>query len=985
MPARRRQPRAQRQPQQGLTALTVALLYACFAALWIVLSDRLVLWLFTDPEQAQLVSTLKGWAFVLLTALLIYGLLRPTRRPPLGRSGAPRLPWFALGLIALVVSILTGLVVYQAWRNERQRTEEQLLAISASKAGQVAEWFRDRQANAQDLQRRTGLADYWRAWRQNPSPTTLAPLEQRLRGLTGGHVKRIALYDAQQALLWQSDGPDLGREAPLRAALTRALADNRPQHAGPWRDAGNTLRLAFVALIGEPEQARGLVVLHTDPDEDVHPALQGWPLPNRSAEAFLFTRDGDDVLFLSDLRYEAGAAGNKRLPLASDSLFTARVLRGEVKPGELLDGVDYRGVPSLAMAWPVGDSGWWMLAKEDRAELMQRALGASAWMVVVGVLAIVSMGVGLYLVLQRRQLRQSALDIEALRHAKAELLKLSQATEQSPASVIITGLDACIEYVNQAFERISGYQRAEVLGQNPRLLGSGRTPRQTYEAMWSALRRGEAWSGEIINRTKSGHDYVQAVTIAPVRDGTGKTTHYVSVQLDVTAQRRAEEQAHRLAWFDPLTGLANRHRLLDELAGALAAARRTGRHSALLLINLDRFKRLNDALGHQAGDALLRLLGARLQHLAQPGDVLARLSADEFALLRNEFDADTGAASALALRGAQLVHQALAEPFAIDNGETLNVGASVGVCILPAGPDDTPGEVLRRADTALHRAKAAGGHQSAFFDPAMGQVVSERFAIEQDLRRGLAAGELRLYLQPQVDATGAMVSAEALVRWQHPEQGLVPPGVFIPVAEESDLIAELGDWVLGQVCGCLGELRRQGRRLPISVNVSPRQFHRGDFVARVLRQVAEGGAAPSDLMLEITEGVLVDEVEQVIHKMTQLTRQGVMFSIDDFGTGYSSLAYLKRLPIHELKIDKGFVQDAPRDANGAAVVEAILSVARHLRLKVVAEGVETREQADFLNARGEVIHQGYLFGRPEPAADLLKRWESDQMGAGQEA
>jgi EAL domain-containing protein (putative c-di-GMP-specific phosphodiesterase class I) len=259
----------------------------------------------------------------------------------------------------------------------------------------------------------------------------------------------------------------------------------------------------------------------------------------------------------------------------------------------------------------------------------------------------------------------------------------------------------------------------------------------------------------------------------------------------------------------------------------------------------------------------------------------------------------------------------------------------------------------------------------------MGRVVSERFAIEQDLRRGLGAQELRLYLQPQVNPQGHVVSTEALVRWAHPDKGLVPPGVFISVAEESDLIAELGDWVLDQVCARLGAIRRQGRHLPIAVNVSPRQFHKAGFVPGVLRALERHGAHPADLTLEITEGVVIEQVDAVVRKMSQLTQHGVRFSIDDFGTGYSSLAYLKRLPIHELKIDRSFVQDAPHDPSDAALVEAILAVASHLRLKVVAEGVETREQADFLNQRADVVHQGYLFGRPAPADEWLAQWSAE--------
>ena len=788
------------------------------------------------------------------------------------------------------------------------------------------------------------------------------------------------------------------------------------------------------------------------------------------------------------------------------------MLRGDAQPGTVLDGRDYRGMPALAVVRAIEGTDWWLLAKQDRIELMAGAVVRSLWLMLLGLLGVLSAATLVYLVTQRRHLHEVAHNYATLQHmqterthseeryrllaessadvvwlydlpgqkmvyvspsvekmlgyradelvgrdaltllltpeaqvqaqarlderlkalasgdtsamssvdellhrhkngqtvcvemvttfvtnarqevlkvqgvsrdvtarkaAQAQITQLSQATEQSPASVIITSLQGEIEYVNAAFEHNTGYRREEVLGLNPRFLQSGQTPLATYEAMWKALQAGEHWDGEVINRRKDGQLTVQSVTIAPVRDGTGAIDRYLSVQLDVTAQREAEATAHRLAWFDPLTGLPNRHRLLAELDASLGADRRQASHSAILLINLDRFKTVNEALGHAAGDALLRLLAQRLGQLQGAGDMLARLSADEFALLLHAQESQAAAASAAAMRAAQAVHAALVAPFELESGELVNVTASVGVALLPHDEGDTPGDVLRRADTALHRAKAAGGQQAAFFDAAMGRVVSERFAVEQDLRRGLAAQELRLYLQPQVNRQGHMVSAEALVRWQHPDKGLVPPATFIGVAEESDLIAELGHWVLAQVCGHLGRLRASGQHLPIAVNVSPRQFHKADFVPAVLRALEQAGARPDDLVLEITEGVVIEQVDAVVRKMGQLTQRGVRFSIDDFGTGYSSLAYLKRLPIHELKIDKSFVQDAPHDPSDAALVEAILSVAGHLRLKVVAEGVETQEQADFLNQRANVVHQGYLFGRPAPAEDVLAAWSAN--------
>ncbi|MCX7693950.1 EAL domain-containing protein [Tepidimonas taiwanensis] len=575
-------------------------------------------------------------------------------------------------------------------------------------------------------------------------------------------------------------------------------------------------------------------------------------------------------------------------------------------------------------------------------------------------------------------------DLTARREAEAQIRRLTQAIEQSPAAVVITDAEGHIEYVNPAFERISGYRLAQVQGRNPRMLSSGRVPASTWRQAWRLLRDGRPWSGEVINRRPDGSEYLQAVTIAPVLDPHGQITHYVSVQLDISAQRDAEAKAYQLAWFDPLTGLPNRARTLQVIANALQGDRLHRRHRALLLLNIDRFKTFNEALGHASGDALLRQLAQRLQQDLPPVALLARLGGDEFALLTQASTGDVLSASQEAQRLAEAIHAALAAPFDAGDGSDrrVNITVSIGIAVLPHGADESPLNVLRRADTALRRAKEMGGRQSVFFDEAMGATVAQRFAIEQALRRALGAQELRLYLQPQTDATGRWRAAEALVRWQHPTQGLVPPAAFVPVAEDCDLIAPLGAWVLEATCAELGRLARAGCRLPIAVNVSPRQFHRPHFVDEVLTALRRHGAEPADLVLEVTEGVVVDDVDAVVERMRALTSEGVRFSIDDFGTGYSSLSYLRRLPIHEIKIDRSFVQDAPRDAGSAALVEAIIAVAERLRLRVVAEGVETPEHAAYFARWPHVLQQGYLHGLPEPAAAVLARWLADECPGG---
>jgi diguanylate cyclase (GGDEF)-like protein/PAS domain S-box-containing protein len=565
-----------------------------------------------------------------------------------------------------------------------------------------------------------------------------------------------------------------------------------------------------------------------------------------------------------------------------------------------------------------------------------------------------------------------ARDITERIETEQQLRKLSLAVEQSPESIVITDLMGHIEYVNTAFVNVTGYTLNEALGQNPRILKSDKTPPETHIALWEALTAGNIWRGEFINKRKDGAEYIESATIAPVREADGRVSHYLAIKQDITEHIRTKERVHKLAFTDNLTGLANRAMLLERLEVTLAYTKRQGTDGALILFNLDRFRNLNDARGHRLGDLFLVAVGDRLGSLLGTHDTLARVTADEFAILLTWPDTAGQTASRLAMALAEQIHAALRQPFVFGDEASL-VTASLGITLLPQSMDDTPQEVLRRADTALHRAKHAGGNQSAFFDVSMGELTQQRFRTENELRRGIAANELRLFLQRQVNASGKLVSAEALVRWQHPERGLLAPGAFIPIAEESDLIIELENWVMRETCRHMAREEMAGQPLHVSVNVSPRHFRQTGFVNWLIGLLAQEGNDPAYLTLEITEGMVIDDIDELIGKMNRLAQMGIHFSIDDFGTGYSSLAYLKRLPIDELKIDKSFVQDAPTDPDDGALVQTILSIASNLHLKVVAEGVETPEQAQFLNDRAEVIHQGYLFGRPEQAEIFLQR------------
>ena len=439
---------------------------------------------------------------------------------------------------------------------------------------------------------------------------------------------------------------------------------------------------------------------------------------------------------------------------------------------------------------------------------------------------------------------------------------------------------------------------------------------------------------------------------------------------DITERKLHQERTHRLAYYDPLTGLPNRRLLIDRLERELAHLRRNGRLGALIFIDLDNFKQINDARGHAVGDDLLRQVAQRLSSVLRQDDTVARLGGDEFVVQVGNLDPDVEVAVRQARLVAEKVRSVMEGRYEVAGFPYSSTG-SIGLTLFPRGDATTVDDLLREADTAMYRAKSGGRNRIEFFEAKMQSEVEERLAMEQDLQLALAGDQFDVHVQPQVDAQGRIVGGELLLRWQHPQRGNVPPNIFIPLAEESTLILQLGQMVLQRACEALARLQQAGRHWSLSVNVSPRQFRSADFVDCVSHALKEAGADAHGLILEVTEGLLIENWQDTVSRMGELVALGLRFSIDDFGTGYSSLAYLKKLPLYELKIDRTFVRDTPGDPNDTAIVEAILSVSQHLGLRVVAEGVETEEQAAFLTSHGCQCLQGYLYARPTPLAGWL--------------
>jgi diguanylate cyclase (GGDEF)-like protein/PAS domain S-box-containing protein len=546
----------------------------------------------------------------------------------------------------------------------------------------------------------------------------------------------------------------------------------------------------------------------------------------------------------------------------------------------------------------------------------------------------------------------------------AERLRLyANAFDNSGEAMLITDRANRILNVNAAFTRQTGYALAEVAGKDPKILACGRTPPATLREMWSELRDRGFWQGELWDRKKSGEVYPKWTSISAIRDEEGEVTFYLASYSDISERKANEARIDYLAHHDALTGLINRYNLENRLGQVLLSAQRDRLRTAVLFIDMDRFKAINDTLGHHVGDQLLIEVARRLREAVRESDIVARLGGDEFVVVLTALTGDMDAAPV-----ADKILRALSDPYAIE-GAVLHSSPSIGVAIAPHDGRDGA-SLMKNADTAMYHAKASGRNNAQFFTAALNAAASERLALENDLRQAMQEGLLCLHYQPQVRAAdGRCFGVEALVRWHHAERGDVSPLQFIPIAEESGLIDILGTWVLDEACRQLSAWRQAGiggQRM--AVNLSAHQLRAKNLVRRVADALERHGLKGEDLELEITESAAMENPERAIDQLHALRALGVQLAIDDFGTGYSSLAYLKRLPIQVLKLDRSFVRDIEIDQSDADISAASLALAHNLGLKVIAEGVETAGQRDFLVRHGCDYLQGYLYSRPLPAA-----------------
>ncbi len=560
-----------------------------------------------------------------------------------------------------------------------------------------------------------------------------------------------------------------------------------------------------------------------------------------------------------------------------------------------------------------------------------------------------------------------ARNITELKSHIQQLSKLSNILEHTADMVMVTNTDGVIEYVNHAFEDVTGYSSDEVIGRTPSLLKSDKHDEAIFTDMWETINAGNTYRNIIINRSKDGRLFYEEKVISPLKDEQGRIIHFISTSNDVTARIETDKRLHHMAHHDALTGLPNRQVFIDRFDAAIQQARKHSRLVAIMFIDLDNFKNINDTLGHDIGDELLIQFTRRLKNTLREEDTVSRFGGDEFIILLEDIT-NLNHISLLARKVLEILN----EPFVI-NGNELFITASIGISNYP---DDgtTTSTLLRTADLAMYRAKEQGKNSFQYYAREMGTKLIERMKLESHLRTALERREFVVYYQPQMDIQSRrIIGVEALLRWQHPDMGLITPLHFISLLEETGHIEAVGNWVLETACRQARQWHEQGwEKLDMAINLSSRQFNKQHCINAIQETIEETGVNPHSLELEITESMLMRNTSSTINALQKLSELGIRFAIDDFGTGYSSLSYLRRFPIDTIKIDRSFIHDINTDPDDIAITSAIIVMAKSLSLNVIAEGVETEEQFEFLRQHECDYAQGYLISRPVPAEQMTR-------------
>jgi diguanylate cyclase (GGDEF)-like protein/PAS domain S-box-containing protein len=890
------------------------------------------------------------------------------------KNSQPRIILVA-GIILILVSLLVGVTVFSVMRQNAEELLSKSLQSSLQNRVQLATSEIHGGLNkAMSISTRPLLID--QIERMNAFAVNAAArseLDKAVRSFIQNGLSAVSLYG--------EDGKELAHAGVFTQRLELVVPLNLPGHVQLlWKD--KFLLQASVDIL-KAGRVVGKVRIETD-----LPSLGSMLTEAKSigetGELALCAPFGLKMqcfpllLFPHVQTLSLRSANGNLLPMA-------HALTGETG---FVTTFDYRAQEVVAAYAPVGDLGLGMVLKMDSAELYAPVRQQLRYLIPLLLGAVIIAMLLLRWLLNPLVVRLIRSEAEAVQHTtaltkeiserkKAEAeLRIAATAFESQQALMITDADGVVLRVNHAFTEITGYMAEDVLGKTSHLLKSGRHDADFYRTMWETIHQTGTWQGEIWDRCKNGDILPRWLNISAIKGENGVLTHYVGSLIDISARKAAEEKINNLAFYDPLTHLPNRRLLMDRLQQALASSARSGRNGALLFLDLDHFKTLNDTLGHEMGDLLLQQVAQRLKSCVREDDTVARLGGDEFVVVLEVLSHEPLNAAEQTETITEKILAFLDEPYQLVT-QQYRSSASIGA-VLFNGQQSSLEELMKQADIAMYQAKKSGRKSMRFFDPRMQDSVNAHAALEGELHQALLKEQFQLYYQIQVDESNRPLGAEALIRWIHPEKGLVPPAEFIPLAEETRLILPIGQWVLEQACTQLKAWQQNAltRNLVLSVNVSTDQFRQADFVTHIKAQVRHHGINPNLLKLELTESLLVENVEGTIEIMGTLKNFGIKFSLDDFGTGYSSLQYLSKLPLDQLKIDLSFVRDMDVKGGGSPLVQTIIAMANNLNLDVIAEGVETEEQRQLLSFYGCHHYQGYLFSKPVPIAqfeELLKQ------------
>lgn len=867
-------------------------------------------------------------------------------------------------LIAGAIGVLGYVTFQQHKHNIELSAQKNLAGIAELKADEITRWRKQRIDEAVALTESTKLVTIFEDWLRAGAPAN-ADRQWMLARL--GAIKRsqnystLILIDSQGvprlSLNDELQGNDYRKQIALQAMNSRQviMSDIHPGSSGKQEI---DLVAPLLSGSGDNTRAVGTLYFEVDPVRFLFPLIQTWPAESRTAETLLVRREGDQVLFLNQLRHRSDTAMTFRLPIDTPNLPAAQAVQG--KTG-FFSGTDYRGHQVAAYLRQIPDTGWAMVSKIDEDEIYAPVRQLALWTSGVTLLLLGASFAVFWAQMHRAQLaarnRQLRLEKKMMGNRFEDLSKFA-----NDIFVLMDENNRILEVNEQAVEAY-GYSREELLQMHGADLRTAEQAAQ-HSADWKILLSQGHANYETVHRRKDGSRLFVDISSRVLNLDHGRFVQ--AILRDISKRKETEKRLHYLAYYDDLTDLPNRTLFTDRLCQAIAA---TGRHQKLvgvMFMDLDHFKNVNDTLGHEVGDTLLRAVAARLKACFRESDTVSHFGGDEFAVVLTDISNTDDAALI-----AKKILKAFVAPFEIDGNE-LFVTFSIGITLYPID-DDNSLDLLRNADAAMYHAKAKGRGNFQFYSAELTYRAQKRMALETGLRHALERAEFVLHYQPQVDLkTGQIVGVEALIRWEQPGKGMMSPAEFIPVAEASGLIVPIGEWVLRTACAQAKAWQDQGLpKLLMAVNLSSRQFVRGHLVELVSTVLQETGLSPQCLELEITESILMDGTDSaVLSTLNEFKHMGITLAIDDFGTGYSSLSYLKRFPVDKLKIDQSFVRGITHNPEDASVVQAIIAMAHSLRLTVIAEGVETEEQHDHLHYHDCDQMQGYFFSRPLPAEHI---------------